>query len=209
MEGTEEKKSKQKEIGALELDKFDVTASVKRPDRPAKAKKAPEKVEPSKTTTWTQKNIFSFKSWIHGKPLRLMTLARLTITNKVFICSLLAGLTVGLPAVVYSLILVNRHQELSNRQRGIVYVIASSLGDRNYVRFKLRVPLKADKEKADLMQKLHKIRRLLLDSENHPEVGQPVVKKDLDAIQEYILGIVKGITGIPIPELALEELFLD
>ncbi len=204
-----ENKELQNDVGGIELDKINVSASPKQPTKASESKAESTEQKLPNAITRIKDKISRLKGWVHAKIHHLIDLAHVSVKNKVFICSFLGGLAVAIPVVLYCLTWADRHGDGVRLERGIVYVVSSSVGDRNFVRCRLLIPFETNEQKNDLMQKLHRIRHVLSNSEDHPEVAKPVSNKDRDAMNEYILGIVNGVTGIPIPDLGLEELFLD
>jgi len=131
--------------------------------------------------------------------------------EKMFICAFLLGLLVT-TAVVYLFLTKSSSDGLypgDSYVGTVVYVISSPVADGYYVRFKLSIPFKDDKEKADLMQKLPTIKQKLSLSGSSSGVVQSIEKKDLKTLKEHILKIVnEELTSVPIEVLHLEELTL-
>ena len=178
----------------IELDKLRVPTRTK---ASAKAPRSAEKHYKDKVlgkTKATLRNILAFVS-----------------REKIFVCAFLAGLVV-VSAILYLFLTKSSSDGVASGDSyvgSIVYVVSSSIAKQHYVRFKLSIPFKDNKEKADLMQKLPTIKHELSISGSHSDVAQSIEQKDLKILKKHILKIVNDLTGVPIEELRLEELTLN
>jgi flagellar basal body-associated protein FliL len=192
---TKDEDEKDKEVEPLELDKLDVSSMTipppKLPGFEGKRDEA-EVVSPSRLSTFTSILVFVSK-------------------ERIFICAFLLGLSVA-SAVVYLFLTNSSSDGVDSGDSyvgSLVYVVSSSIAERHYVRFRLSIPFKDNKEKADLMQKLPAIKQELSISGSSSAVAQSIEKKDLKTLKKHILKIVNELTGVPIEVLHLEELTLD
>ena len=131
--------------------------------------------------------------------------------KKIFVFSFLGASIVVLAVVGLSLTRISLKGVGSGATYAgkIVYVVSSSLDERHDVRFKLSVPFKDNKEKADLMEKLPRIKEELSRFGSCPDLVISTGQKDLKALKKHILKIVNDLTGVPIEKLHLGELTLD
>lgn len=191
----EDEKDKDEQKEPLELDKVDVSSmTIPPPKKVPRSERKQDKGEVPARKESTFRNILVF-----------------VYKEKTFICAFLAALLVA-SAVVYLFLTKNLSDGVGSGDSyagSIVYVVSSSIADRHYVRFKLSIPFKDDKEKADLMQKLPTIKHELSISESSADVAQSIEQKDRKTLKKHILKIVNDLTGVPIEELHLEELTLD
>jgi len=191
----EDEKDKDERKELLELDKVDVSSmTILPPKKGPRFERKQDKGEVSSRKVSTFGNILVF-----------------LYKEKTFICAFLGSLLVG-SAVVYLFLTKNLSDGVGSGDSyagSIIYVVSSSIADRHYVKFKLSIPFKDNKEKADLMQKLPIIKHELSISESSADVAQSIEQKDLKTLKKHILKIVNDLTGVPIEELHLEELTLD
>ena len=187
-----EDKDKAKE--GLELDKLKVAPGTTPPPETPRFAGRQDKGEAPGRIEATLRNILVFVS-----------------EKRIFICAFLAALVVA-SAVVYLFLTKISWDGVGSGDiyvGRIVYVVSSSIADRHDVRFKLSIPFKDNKEKADLMQKLPRIKHELSISGSRHNVAPSIEQKDLKALKKHILKIVSDLTGVPIGELHLDELTLD
>lgn len=182
------------DVERLELDQLDVSSMTIGAPKAPRLEQKQDKAEGSPEKVLTARSILAFVS-----------------KKKIFICTFLSALLVA-SAVVYLFLTKSssgRPDSGDGYAGNVVYVVSSSIADRHYVRFKLSVPFKDNKEKADLMQKMPKIKEKLSISGTSSGVVQSIKKKDFKTLKKHILKIVNELTSVPIEVLNLEELALD
>jgi flagellar basal body-associated protein FliL len=188
----DEDEDKDKEI--VELDKLDVSSITLPPPKTTRFEKKRDEGGVSRSSALTVRRILVFLS-----------------KEKMVICAFLSGLLVA--SIVVYFFLINSSSDgpgSGDRYVGsVVYVVSSSIAERHYVRFKLSIPFKDNKEKADLMQKLPIIKQKLSISGSGSGVAQSIERKDLKTLKKHILKMVNELTSVPIEVLHLEELTLD
>lgn len=180
----------------LELDVLDIANALKQSAEAPRFRKRERQPVVSGRKGSTFRKIAILVS--NNKTLFFAFLACLLVASCVFLCYLLLP-KISMPEM----------GSRPERVGAIVYQFSCPIGDRHYVRFKLSVPFKDNKEKADLMRKLPKIKHQLLISGNRPDVAESIERKDIDTLKQHILKGVHDITGVPIGQLDLQGLSLD
>jgi len=187
--------NQEKTEGTLELDKLEAHPKKKHSGKA------------SRSTKWQSKPETPGKK---GPTFRI--LIALVSKNKVLVFASLGGLLVVAAVVLYYLLLpkVGSHGVGSGTDGmgKIVYKVASSIGDHHDVSFTLSIPFKNDQEKAELMEKLPKIRYELITAGSRSDIAQSIMQKDFEALRKHILKIVHELTGVPMGKLDLEGLAL-